>query len=76
MSNDDNDGLKDTVEIGLPGASCAAATAALNPLNPDTDGDGYLDGAECAIGTNPNLMRQQAHRRPVPHPRWRRRRPY
>jgi hypothetical protein len=25
----------------------------LNPLNPDTDGDGVLDGVECLMGSNP-----------------------
>ena len=54
-TDDDNDGLLDTVETGLPGAACASATAALNPINGDTDGDATLDSAECAIGTNPNL---------------------
>ncbi|MEX2225846.1 MAG: hypothetical protein WEB52_05280 [Dehalococcoidia bacterium] len=27
--------------------------ASLGALDPDSDGDGYLDGAECALGTNP-----------------------
>ena len=52
-ADDDDDGLADSVETSLPGASCASATGALNPLNPDSDGDAYLDTAECAIGTDP-----------------------
>lgn len=51
--DDDNDGLTDVVEVGLPGAACLAATAPLNPLNPDSDGDAYVDAAECALGTDP-----------------------
>jgi hypothetical protein len=33
---------KDVIILSLP-----------DPHNPDTDGDGVLDGAECALGTNP-----------------------
>ena len=29
------------------------ASAPTNPLESDTDGDRFLDGAECALGTNP-----------------------
>ena len=41
------------VELAL--VPCATATGPLDPFHPDSDGDGYMDGAECAIGTNPNL---------------------
>ena len=51
----DNDGLVDALEIALPGAACASATAPLSPINPDSDNDAHIDWAECAIGTNPNL---------------------
>jgi hypothetical protein len=49
--DDDNDGRVDLDEIS--GVACAGAT---NPLDADSDGDNYLDGAECALGTNPNLV--------------------
>ena len=52
--DDDSDGVADLTEVALPGAACPSATAALDPFNTDTDGDGAMDGAECAIGTNPN----------------------
>ena len=49
--DDDNDGLADATESGVP--PCVSATAPTNPLLRDTDGDRVLDGAECALGTNP-----------------------
>jgi hypothetical protein len=49
--DDDNDGLVDIVEMGGP--PCATASAATNPMAGDSDGDLVLDGAECALGTNP-----------------------
>lgn len=52
-ADDDNDGLSDANEAALPGVACPAATAATNPLSYDTDGDRALDGAECALGTDP-----------------------
>ncbi|HEY8173152.1 MAG TPA: hypothetical protein VIH21_08685 [Dehalococcoidia bacterium] len=52
--DDDNDGLGDALEAALPGPSCATATGPLNPMLHDTDGDLVLDGAECALGSNPN----------------------
>lgn len=49
--DDDNDGLSDAVEsAGLP---CPSATGATLPLVRDTDGDRVLDGAECALGSDP-----------------------
>jgi len=56
--DDDNDGLPDNAETSLgPGhtshAQCTAATADTNPLKEDTDGDRFLDGAECALGFDP-----------------------
>lgn len=48
-SDDDNDGLLDTAE--LSGSACASVVT--DPLLRDTDGDRYLDGAECARSTNP-----------------------
>ena len=50
---DDNDGLSDTVEQGLPSAACASASAPTDPVIRDSDGDRALDGAECAFGTDP-----------------------
>ena len=51
-TDDDNDGLPDSVETSGP--PCASATGPTDPLKSDTDGDGVLDGAECALGSNPN----------------------
>lgn len=51
-ADDDNDGIPDSVETA--GAPCPSATGPTDPLKGDTDGDGVLDGAECALGTNPN----------------------
>ena len=47
--NHDNDGLLDADEIA--GSDCAGIFT--DPLDPDTDGDGALDGAECLRGTSP-----------------------
>jgi CSLREA domain-containing protein len=56
--DDDNDNLPsdDETQLGPSGASharCASATANTDPLKEDTDGDHFLDGAECALGTDP-----------------------
>ncbi len=45
----DNDGLVDADEAD-GGTACAAIT---NPLLRDTDADRFLDGAECALGSDP-----------------------
>jgi hypothetical protein len=50
-SDDDNDGLPDSVETSGP--PCISSTSATDPLKADTDGDGVLDGAECALGSDP-----------------------
>lgn len=50
--DDDNDDLVDEDETS--GAPCASAAGTTNPLRADTDGDRVLDGAECAMGVNPN----------------------
>jgi hypothetical protein len=50
-SNDDNDGLTDAVENGGP--PCSSASAATDDFLADTDGDRVLDGAECAMGSDP-----------------------
>jgi hypothetical protein len=47
--DDDNDGLTDVDE--LSGAACGGIIT--DPLKEDTDGDRVLDGAECALGTDP-----------------------
>jgi hypothetical protein len=52
-SDDDNDELGDAIEMGLPGPSCPQASGPTNPLLRDTDGDRFLDGAECALGSDP-----------------------
>ncbi|MCG3252358.1 MAG: hypothetical protein KAX09_00800 [Candidatus Heimdallarchaeota archaeon] len=41
----DNDDLADYLELEIYGT---------DPLNPDSDGDGFLDGDEIKEGTNPN----------------------
>jgi glucose/arabinose dehydrogenase len=46
--DDDNDGLTDAQEV-----SGCNGSGALSATNRDTDGDRFLDGAECALGTNP-----------------------
>lgn len=46
--DDDNDGILDTNEP----AGCNGS-AALDPLNGDTDGDRVRDGAECVLGSDP-----------------------
>jgi hypothetical protein len=51
--DDDNDAMSDANELSLPGIACPAATAATSPIAADTDGDRFLDGAECALGTDP-----------------------
>ncbi|MBI5289766.1 MAG: hypothetical protein HY873_12410 [Chloroflexi bacterium] len=48
-ADDDNDGLSDAAE-----ASGCNGSGPLNATNPDTDGDLFLDGPECTLGTNPN----------------------
>lgn len=50
--DDDNDGRSDVDETG--GIGCGGAVT--DPLDSDSDGDNYLDGAECALGKNPNLI--------------------
>ena len=54
----DNDGLANALEgsIGPAGANhalCLSATGNTDPLKSDTDGDRVLDGAECALGSDP-----------------------
>jgi CSLREA domain-containing protein len=50
--DDDNDGLKDADE--LTGAACGGKIT--NPYEADSDGDFFIDGAECTLGTDPNDM--------------------
>ena len=47
-ADDDNDGVLDANEA----AGCNGS-GPLDPLSRDTDGDRFLDGPECARGTNP-----------------------
>jgi len=51
--DDDNDGLADTVETST-GIYVSPSDTGTNPLNADTDGDGFSDGAEVTAGTDPN----------------------
>jgi hypothetical protein len=50
-ADDDNDGLPDALEAGGP--PCATASGPTDPLAWDTDGDRVVDGAECALGSDP-----------------------
>jgi hypothetical protein len=50
--DNDNDGIFDVDEImGSP--RCPSASGPTDPFHEDTDGDGFTDKAECAIGTDP-----------------------
>ena len=51
--DDDNDGLLDTVETNT-GVFSSAFDTGSDPLDPDSDGDGFLDGEEVAAGSDPN----------------------
>lgn len=51
--DDDNDGLLDAAEGAWPVPGCASATSPTNRQVADSDGDGVLDGVECALGSNP-----------------------
>ncbi len=57
-ADDDNDGIADLLEhLGIvsppPSLPCASATGPTSQALADTDGDRVLDGAECALGTDP-----------------------
>jgi hypothetical protein len=49
--DDDNDGLLDAQEGGVP--PCGSAGGPTLSLVRDTDGDRVVDGAECALGSDP-----------------------
>lgn len=51
--DDDGDGLADAVET-LTGVFVSPTDTGTDPLDPDTDRDGYLDGEEVAAGSDPN----------------------
>jgi FtsP/CotA-like multicopper oxidase with cupredoxin domain len=55
--DDDNDGLPDVAELALgmpsPPGFCPTASQSTNPLLQDSDGDVIIDGAECALGSDP-----------------------
>jgi hypothetical protein len=50
-TDDDNDGLLDATEGMTP--PCASGSMPTSPTVADTDGDRHLDGAECALGSDP-----------------------
>ncbi len=60
--DDDNDGLPDASDGVFPSPGCPSASAATDPLNSDSDGDGTIDGVECFFGTDPT----NAASRPYP----------
>lgn len=54
--DDDNDGLSDDIEVRIPSpdiSGCDAVTGPTDALVLDTDGDRVLDGAECALESDP-----------------------
>jgi hypothetical protein len=51
--DDDNDGLLDIVETNT-GVFVSASNTGTDPLNTDTDGDGFTDDVEVAGGFDPN----------------------
>jgi hypothetical protein len=53
-SDDDNDGVSDAAEVVHPVAGCSSATAAINPLDVDSDGDHLTDGWECFLAPTPS----------------------
>jgi hypothetical protein len=55
--DDDNDWMLDTGThpvTGVPGEDAGCGSGPTNPLLADTDGDTVIDGAECALGSDPN----------------------
>lgn len=51
--DDDNDGLLDAQEGGVPACGIGSPSGSTNSLVADTDGDRVLDGAECDLGSDP-----------------------
>ncbi|MCH7643844.1 MAG: hypothetical protein IH974_03330 [Myxococcales bacterium] len=51
--DDDGDGLLDIFETNT-GTFQSPTDTGTDPINPDTDGDGFSDGEEVAAGSNPN----------------------
>lgn len=50
----DNDGISNFVEFDSLGTPpCASASAATSQIEADSDGDRFLDGAECLLGSDP-----------------------
>jgi hypothetical protein len=52
--DDDNDALSDVNEAAAPNPGCPAASAAPSSVLSDTDGDRFLDSAECLLGADPS----------------------
>jgi hypothetical protein len=52
-SDDDDDGLEDGVETDT-GTFVSPMDTGTDPLNPDSDGDGFSDGFEVSSGSDPN----------------------
>ena len=51
--DDDNDGLDDVVETNT-GVFVSPTDTGSNPMNADSDSDGFSDGFEVAAGSDPN----------------------
>jgi len=55
--DDDSDWMLDTGThpvLGTPGEDVGCGSGPTNPLVQDTDGDHWVDGAECLLGSDPN----------------------
>lgn len=59
----DNDGLSNDTEISRAG--CPSATVPMDPAKRDSDGDRVLDGAECALGSDPTNLASRPSTTPV-----------
>ncbi len=67
--DDDGDGLPDTVETAT-GVFVSPGDTGSDPLDADSDDDGFLDGEEVLAGTDPNDPLSTPNAPGVPLPRW------
>jgi hypothetical protein len=64
-ADDDGDGLLDAVETDT-GVFVSASNTGSDPLLTDTDGDGFDDGDEVALGTDPTYRHSYPGAPPIP----------